>query len=291
MKYRKLESVIRNIIFSIKRHKNFSLVNSKEGFVSFLNKIKNKDLLGIDTEFEWRNTYYPRISLIQIVTDEDIFLIDCLNFSDYSELKRILEDENKQIIFHSARSDCTVLSKCLNIHLKNVFDIQVAEGILTNKVSLGYGLIVRNYFSSVLNKSETNSNWLKRPLTKSQIKYAYEDVLYLLEIYKVQLKKLSKDGLLPSCIEKSALEAKLGNQDLVVSRLKKIKENDPIGTKIFLWRENIAKQMNIPPSHVVKDKLLKRIRNEIYKDADFYFLNDLIKNEEFTESLIDILKK
>ena len=60
---------------------------------------------------------------------------------------------------------------------------------------------------------------------------------------------------------------------------------------IFLWRENIAKQMNIPPSHVVKDKLLKRIRNAIYKDADFYFLNDLIKNEEFTESLMDILKK
>lgn len=291
MKSRKIESVIRNIIFLIKKRKNFSLVDSKNGFISFLNKVKNKDLLGIDTEFEWRSTYYPKISLIQIVTDEDIFLIDCLKLNDYSELKRILEDENKRIIFHSARSDCTVLSKCLGIHLRNVFDIQVAEEILTDKSSLGYGSIVNNYFSSVLNKSETNSDWLKRPLTKSQIKYAYEDVLYLLEIYEVQQKKLSKDGSLFSCLEQSAMEAKLGNQELVVSRLKKIKENDSIGTKIFLWRENIAKERNIPPSHVVKDKQLKRIRNAIYKDADFYFLNDLIKNEEYTESLIDVLEK
>ena len=43
-----------------------------------------------------------------------------------------------------------------------------------------------NYFDPlvVLKKEETNSNWLRRPLSENQINYALDDVDYLLEILR-----------------------------------------------------------------------------------------------------------
>ena len=50
--------------------------------------------------------------------------------------------------------------------------------------------IIGEEFGKSKNKSETNSNWLKRPLSDDQMKYASEDVNYLIEIFKAQKKIL-----------------------------------------------------------------------------------------------------
>ena len=52
---------------------------------------------------------------------------------------------------------------------------------------------MNDYFSINLDKAETNSNWLKRPLSKSQLNYAMQDVLFLIEIFKIQKKELIKN--------------------------------------------------------------------------------------------------
>ena len=71
---------------------------------------------------------------------------------------------------------------------KNVFDIQIADKILSNGEIESYGKIVKKFFFVDLKKTETNSNWLKRPLTQDQVNYALEDVDYLLEIFYYQKK-------------------------------------------------------------------------------------------------------
>ena len=107
---------------------------------------------GLDTEFDWRSTYYPRISIIQIVTDKSLFLIDCLKVNPISALQEFLEDPNFLKIFHSVRSDTTVLSNCLSIKTKNVFDIQQADKILSGGEIRSYGKIVKNFFGVKLKK-------------------------------------------------------------------------------------------------------------------------------------------
>ena len=99
-----------------------------------------------------------------------------------------MEDKKKLIIFHSSRSDATVLSTNLNIQIKKAFDIQIAEKILRGGDLKNCGKIVRDYFYIDLDKSETNSNWLKRPLSYKQLTYASNDVLFLIDIYKIQKK-------------------------------------------------------------------------------------------------------
>tara|TARA_B100001109_G_scaffold254706_1_gene255209 strand:+ start:981 stop:1841 length:861 start_codon:yes stop_codon:yes gene_type:complete len=215
---------------------------------------------GLDTEFDWRSTYYPRISIIQIVTDKSLFLIDCLKVNPISALQEFLEDPNFLKIFHSVRSDTTVLSNCLSIKTKNVFDIQQADKILSGGEIRSYGKIVKNFFGVKLKKNETNSNWLKRPLSESQEKYAFEDVDFLIEIYKLQRKQLNKLNIFDEVKKNSDQEANLGNQSLKQMRfLRQEKKLSKRKIEIFIWREDVAEEDNVPPNFIFKDKYLKQL--------------------------------
>lgn len=215
-------------------------------------------------------------------------MVDCKKCKAEDILKSLFEDPDKKFIIHAARSDTTVISKCLNIFTKNIFDVQVAEKKLNNLDSESYRSIVNRYFSINLNKSETNSNWLKRPLTKKQIDYASEDVLFLIEIYEKQKSLLVKKNLYKEVLVESLKEASLGNAELITSRLKKFKSSNEFDKKIFLWRENLSKNLNIPPSFVLKDKKIKLISNILKEDIN---LDRLKKHLPDKEIFFDFLEE
>lgn len=222
--------------------------------------LQKENLIAIDTEFDWRNTYYPILSMIQISTYDHIFLLDYLKWKDLDFLKRFLEKENKKIIFHSSRSDTTVLSSNINLKIKNSYDIQIGEKFLTKGLGLSYGSLVETYFGIKLEKGETNSNWLKRPLSDSQIQYAAQDVEFLIGIYKIQKKQLNKLGFLDEVESLSNLEADLGNKSIKEMRVKKFrKKYKRKKLNIYSWREMIAENKNIPPSHVFKDNEINKL--------------------------------
>jgi len=110
--------------------------------------LQKENLIAIDTEFDWRNTYYPILSMIQISTYDHIFLLDYLKWKDLDFLKRYLEKENKKIIFHSSRSDTTVLSSNINLKIKNSYDIQIGEKFLTKGLGLSYGSLWKRTLAS-----------------------------------------------------------------------------------------------------------------------------------------------
>ena len=194
-------------------------------------------------------------------------MIDCLRINPQIILKKYLEDKNILKVFHSVRSDATVLSKCINCRTKNVFDIQVAEKLLTEGEIKAYGAIVKGYYNLDLKQDETNSNWLKRPLTENQINYALEDVDYLIDIYLFQRKKLIKKDLLNDVFTLSKKELVLGNESLKKLRLKKVKKKySSRNIDIFMWREEIAESQNIPPTYIFKDKYLRELSKIKFKD-------------------------
>ena len=255
-----MNMLLRKFFLVFKKKKDILFVDNENQISNAKKAIQKEVLLGVDTEFDWRNTYFPVLSLLQISTAKSIFLIDCLKCKDLKFFKDVLEDKNKLIIFHSARSDTTVLSTNLGIRIKKVFDIQIAEKLLTSGSIKSYSSIVSKYFGKVLDKSETNSNWLRRPLKKKQISYAAKDVEFLLEIYRLQKKILYKKNKLQDVFNESRKEAKLGNQDLKISRLNRKKNKFSQREKdIFLWREDMAKLENIPTSFLFKDKYLRKL--------------------------------
>lgn len=250
----------------MRKQKEIFLADSDEHKDFLVKSLEEEEILGLDTEFDWKNTYFPKLSLLQIATKDKILLIDCLKFKNLKWLKSILEDKEKLIIFHSSRSDTTVLSTNLNIKIKNIFDVQIAEKKINGGYILNYGEIVKKYFSKNLNKSETNSNWLKRPFTNEQLSYAADDVNFLISLYKKQLKILKKADLEEIIFKESRIESSYGNQELYISRLKKLKKASKIEKDIFIWREKYAGKINIPPSKIFVDRNLKKIAEIIKKD-------------------------
>ena len=258
-----MKSILKKLRFYLNNKKKIYLIESNEDEEFVRESLEEEKYIGLDTEFNWRNTYIPELSLLQISTNSKILLIDCLKFKKLGFLNKILEDKSKTIIMHSSRSDTTVLNTNLNIKLNNSFDIQIAEKHINGGEIKNYGFIVSKYCGYELDKSETNSNWLKRPLTEKQLKYAADDVNFLLYIYAIQLrklKKLKKENVVNS---EFMNEIRLGNQELHISRIRKLKKVSKSEKDIFLWREKYAKQENIPPSYIFGNKDLKKIANKI----------------------------
>tara|TARA_B100000886_G_scaffold336139_1_gene294362 strand:- start:284 stop:1144 length:861 start_codon:yes stop_codon:yes gene_type:complete len=252
-----LKSLLR--LLKKKKKKKIFIYDRKDLFL-LENELANCSFFALDTEFDWKTTYFPKLALIQISVNKTLFLVDCLKVDPTDTLKKYLEDPYVLKIFHSARSDTIVLSKCLGSITRNVFDIQIADVLISNKNINSYAKIVSKFFYIELKKTETNSNWLKRPLSQDQLDYALDDVDFLIEIYECQRKILTKKNLLEKAFSKSEKEAHLGNQSL--KKLRLMKQESKLSKRnkeIFKWREEIAEEDNIPPAFIFKNKHLKTL--------------------------------
>ena len=120
------------ILFKKLRKKKFIYIDSNENLENCIEAICKDELLGIDTEFLWRNTYYPILSLVQINSGTNIYIVDCIKINNIKLLNKILEDVKIIKVFHSLRGDVSVLKHALDSKIVNVLDTQIAEQLIQN---------------------------------------------------------------------------------------------------------------------------------------------------------------
>lgn len=257
-------NILKFLIFKFSKVK-IHLIEKDHELEKFIHKISNEKHIAVDTEFIWRNTYYPRLSLIQICTKKEIYIFDCIMLKELTPIKEIFENNKIMKIFHSIRGDTSVIHNCLNAKINNIFDTQLAENLITNhNQQISYKSLVQKYFYINLPKTETNSNWEVRPLTSDQLIYASEDVRYLISIMKMQCKYLSKNRLTEKFKSLCLSEKKLGETDpslTRLSRLRKKKNNlSKMEESFFIWREEEAKRLDVPPNKIFKEKNLKKLK-------------------------------
>ena len=286
-------SIISNL-FERLRKKEISYIASNNDLQEKLKDLNGENQLGIDTEFTWRNTYFPQLSLVQISSPKEIVLIDCLSITDLDGLLKIFRNEKILKIFHSARGDISVLNTSMGATFKNIFDVQLAENILSSeKNAISYKNLVRRYFYKTISKEETNSDWTRRPLKKTQISYASEDVRYLIQIQNSQKKKLISKGLFQKFNVELNKELSVAETDFGVLRYERYKKKKKNLSKeekdIFFWRENLAAEKNIPPSYIFKDNNLKRLKEVIFT-KNFSECNWIIRDANFRENFLSVFK-
>ena len=282
--------MLKKFFFSFRKQKKIYYIDDFSEKNSVIERLSFQKILSVDTEFVWRNTYYPNLSLIQISSKKEIFLIDFLKFNKRDFFQSIFKNIDL-LVFHALRSDLMVLSSALGLKLSNVYDTQIAEKIISGGENQSYSSLVEKYFPVNLKKTETNSNWLKRPLSKKQIKYAAEDVDYLIDIYAKQKKILDFKNEYEKALNQSYAEAQLGNQEFYVSRLAKLNSSTELEKKIFMWREKLAMKKNIPSSYIFKDKLLKKIYLSFIQGNKNSNLRKVLKNQELVDSLEEYIQK
>ena len=168
----------------------FTFVDSIEDLAYLNEELIQKPYLGVDTEFRRTTKQNMKLALLQVNDGEETSLIDTILIDDPGCNADFLFSPSVLKIFHSCKEDLEAVYAWTQKEMVNIFDTQIANSLLGGDFSIGYQGLVEQEMDIVLNKNETRSNWIRRPLSDSQLKYAVLDVEYLIYLYKIQKEEL-----------------------------------------------------------------------------------------------------
>ena len=151
-------------------------------------------VIGLDTEFQRTDTFYPIPGLYQLVAESEIWLIDPLAIDDWRPLTRALEDPATIKIVHSCSEDLELIAHHLGARPANLFDTQIAYAFASEHFSISYANLVEALLGLLLSKQQVRSNWLRRPLSDAQLSYACEDVASLPALHRLLSGQLEAEG-------------------------------------------------------------------------------------------------
>ena len=165
--------------------------------LSFLNKeLLQKPYLGVDTEFRRTTKDNMRLALLQVNDGDEIYLIDTVSIGNPEGNYDFLITNSVTKIFHSCKEDLEAIYSWTGNVMKNLFDTQLANAFLDGHYSVGYQGLVKEKLDITLDKKETRSNWIRRPLSESQLSYAASDVEYLIHLFIEQERALIESNKL-----------------------------------------------------------------------------------------------
>lgn len=233
--------------------------------------------IAVDTEFMRSSTFYPKVGLLQINDGQNNFLIDPLAFTstELEPLRQLWQDQSVVKVLHACSEDLEVFQYWLGVLPSPLFDSQVAASYSGCGFSLSYAKLVNHFLGLELEKGETRSDWLKRPLSESQCHYAALDVEYLLEIYQRLKTDLEQKERL-QCVQEDC-QRLLNNAQRTADPQQaylKIKSAWRLSSRslsalqtLCAWREEQARLRDIPRSRLLKDPHLfamaKRPANQV----------------------------
>src|SRR5687768_3648288 len=171
--------------------------------------------IGLDTEFIRERTYWPQLALVQIAigdagSAQTVLLIDPLVPGMTTALAPILANESILKVMHSPSEDLVAFRHACGVVPKPLFDTQQAAALAGIGAGVGYQKLVEQLTGVALAKGETRSDWLRRPLSPSQLEYAADDVRHLFEMHDIldgMLDKLDRRAWLAEDAVRTVLNA------------------------------------------------------------------------------------
>lgn len=175
---------------------NYQLIASDAGLAQACVQARGKARVALDTEFVRTRTYYPQLGLIQLYDGENLSLIDPLTISDWAPFKALLQDEQVLKLLHAGSEDLEVFLNSFGTVPTPLIDTQVVAAFLGKPLSYGFAALVMETLQVELDKSESRTDWLARPLSERQCDYAAADVFYLLPMADKLLADIEAAGWL-----------------------------------------------------------------------------------------------
>lgn len=232
--------------------------------------------IAVDTEFVFERTYRPRLGIIQIAADGEIALVDGVRIKDLSPLAAVLGGGPRKIL-HSGSGDLPILRRAAGAAVGPVFDTQIAAAFAGLGTGLSYAALVRTLFGIELAKHETRTDWLRRPLSADQLRYAAEDVEHLPGAAAELERRLVELGRLEWALADSAALAAIDNDapDPTVA-WRRVKGLDrlpasarAVGRALAAWREREAERMDLARPFLLRDETIVALaRREALAMAD-----------------------
>ncbi len=157
---------------------------------------KHPPRIGLDTEFIRERTYWPQLALVQMAVGDEILIIDPLIPGMTAALATWLADPSILKIMHSASEDLVTFKVACGVLPRPLFDTQIGASLAGIGGGMGYQKLVEAITGVALPKGETRSDWMRRPLSESQLQYAADDVEYLFALHDTIESQLESQGRL-----------------------------------------------------------------------------------------------
>ncbi|MBR7158535.1 MAG: ribonuclease D [Alphaproteobacteria bacterium] len=153
--------------------------------------------VAVDTETTGLNLERDRLCLVQLSAGDGTCHLVQFEKGNYDApvLKKLLADEKVLKIFHFARFDVAAIKKFLGVDCSPIYCTKIASKLVrTNAVSHSLKALCLELLGVELEKEKQCSDWAAPQLSKEQINYAANDVLYLHQIKKIMDERLEREG-------------------------------------------------------------------------------------------------
>ncbi|MCA6221047.1 ribonuclease D [Photorhabdus antumapuensis] len=246
---------------------NYQLITTDAQLQQVCEGAKKYSKVALDTEFVRTRTYYPQLGLIQLYDGEQLSLIDPLNITNWQPFRELITHPQILKLLHAGSEDLEVFLNAFQCLPEPMIDTQVLAAFIGHPLSCGFAALVAEYIHVELDKSESRTDWLARPLSEKQCEYAAADVYYLLPLADILMTETAQAGY---------MEAATGECRLISRRRKEILEPEcaykQIGNtcqlrpqqlaclkKLAAWRLNQARERDLAVNFVIREENLWQV--------------------------------
>jgi len=241
-----------------------SLITSTADLAALCQRLAEHPFVTVDTEFMRETTFWPKLCLIQLASDDEAAAIDALAEGiDLQPFIDLMRNPAVLKVFHAARQDIEIVWKMSGATPRPLFDTQVAAMVCGFGEQVSYEQLAGSLAQARIDKSSRFTDWSRRPLSDAQIEYALADVTHLRTVYQKLEAKIQKSGRSHWVGEEIAFltapetyEQKPENAWLRLRSRARKPRDMAILVELAAWREREAQSRDVPRSRVLKDDTL-----------------------------------
>jgi len=248
------------------------LLERHEDVAELADRIRDDGVMGLDTEFVSERTYQPQLALLQVSTRDEIYLIDPLaeliQEAPDQPIWDLMADPSVRTIVHSLDHEAQFCLQRTGKTPGDLFDVQLAAAFSGHYYPIAYDKLVGRELRRGVGPSQSRTNWLQRPLTAAQCRYAAEDVRWLIRLHDRFLSRMNDDleqeRLAWMREETEARLSRLSTRE--TDRWRRLSGANKLASRslaalreLSSWRESVASERNIPFRRIASDDLLVAI--------------------------------
>lgn len=235
-----------------------------EALDAWLDSLGSGTPLALDTEFERVSTFYPIPGLLQLGGNGQFWLVDPEVAEASDRFREVLADPARPKLLYAMSEDLELFRHWLGVAPAGVLDLQIGAAMAGAGFSVGYARLVETLFGETLDKSATRSDWLARPLSPEQQRYALDDIRFLDPVYQWVTQQLQARNLEQALVDESRRFADegAGHDDPQLHYLKLrggwalSREQQAVLQALVAWRERECQHLDRPRNRVLNDGLL-----------------------------------
>jgi ribonuclease D len=251
-------------------------VDRADVLAELLEHLRGAGSFAYDSEFIGELTYIPKLCLIQVASAKRVALIDPLVGLDLQPFWDLVCDPSVEKIVHAGQQDIEPVYRNAGCRAANIFDTQISAGFIGLAYPVALSKLVNELVGARIGKGLTFTHWDQRPLSSMQLRYAADDVRYLVAVRDLIGQRL--DSLGHTAWAKEECETlcdptQFGfDPQTYFHRIRGASSlsprNQSILRELTIWRDARAREHNVPARSFLKDEILLDLARTPVKSVD-----------------------